>query len=91
VDDVVFGVEEEESAYKFYLESKEILRNESFNLRKFTTNCPSLQDKISKAEDPDNLSQSEGVLDETFAKTTLGDHHHLRLMSKNLLSVCWDT
>ena len=43
VDDVVFGAEDEDSAYKLYLESKQILRNGSFNLRKFITSCPSLK------------------------------------------------
>lgn len=32
VDDVVLGAVDEENAYKLYLESKEILRNGSFNL-----------------------------------------------------------
>ena len=72
VDDVVFGAEDEDSAYKLYLESKQILRNGSFNLRKFITNCPSLQDRINKAEGTETSSQAEGILDETFAKTTLG-------------------
>lgn len=68
----MFGAEDEESAYKLYMESKEILRNGSFNLRKFATSCPSLQDRINKAEGTESSSQPEGILDETFAKTTLG-------------------
>ena len=35
VDDVVFGADDEESAYKVYTDSKEMLKSGSFNLRKF--------------------------------------------------------
>ena len=92
MDDVVFGVEDGEGAYKLYLESKEILRNGSFNLRKFTTSCPSLHDKINKAEDPDTLSQTEGVLDETFTKTTLGGaSSHKKTSEQKIVGVCLDT
>ena len=91
VDDIVFGAEDEESAYKLYRESKEILRNGSFNLRKFTTSCPSLQDKIDKAEDPGTSGHAGGILDETFAKTTLGGTPSHKTSEQKILGVCWDT
>ena len=50
VDDVVFGADDEESAYQLYQESKDILRRGSFNPRKFTTSCPSLRARIEEAE-----------------------------------------
>jgi len=74
VDDVVFGADDEESAYKLYLKSKEILRNGSFNLRKFATSCPSLQDRINRAEGTEILKQAEGVLDETLPRQHWGEH-----------------
>ena len=90
VDDVVFGAEDEDSAYKLYLESKEILKNGSFNLRKFTTSCPSLQDRINNAEGIEASSQAEGVLDETFVKTTLGGAASSKTSEQKILGVCWD-
>ena len=90
VDDVVFGAEDEENAYRLYLESKEILRKGSFNLRKFTTSCPSLQDKIDKAESSETTSQAGGCLDETFAKTTLGGAPSSETSEQKILGVCWD-
>ena len=50
VDDVVTGANTEDDAYQLYLESKEILSQASFNLRKFRSNSPHLQDWIDKRE-----------------------------------------
>ena len=81
VDDVVFGAVDEESAYELYRDSKEMLKSGSFNLRKFSTNSPTLQEKIDKAE---GLSSEEhpaeqcGDLDETYAKSTLGGTQPVR-------------
>ena len=44
VDDIVFGADDEESAFNLYTRSKNILSSGSFNLRKFVTNSPTLQD-----------------------------------------------
>lgn len=46
VDDVVSGAQDEEQAEAFYLESKRILKEGGFNLRKFVTNSSTLQRKI---------------------------------------------
>ena len=91
VHDVVFGAEDEGSVYKLYLKSKESLRNWSLNLSNFTTNCPSLQDKIDNAKALDTSSQAEGGLDETFAKTTLGGALSHKTSEQKILGVCWDT
>ena len=76
VDDVVFGADDEDSAYELYTTSKNILKGASFNLRKFTTNSTSLQEQIDKAEGVVNTEPSNPQavvdLDETYAKYTLG-------------------
>ena len=46
VDDVVFGADTEEDAYALFKNSKEVLGHGSFNLRKFVTNSPTLQEAI---------------------------------------------
>ena len=50
VDDMICGYDDEAEAYQLDLESKEMLRKGSFNLRKFITNFRSLQEKINKSE-----------------------------------------
>ena len=52
VDDVVCGTDTIESAYQFYLESRELLKSGEFNLHKFVTNCVNLTEKIKPQEDP---------------------------------------
>ena len=43
MDDIVTGAESEDEAYQLYLDSKEVLSHGSFNLRKFLSNFPHLQ------------------------------------------------
>ena len=50
VDDVSFGADNDDDAYKLYLKSKTILREGGFNLRKFVTNSMTLQQRINEAE-----------------------------------------
>ena len=57
---IVFGAEDEKSAYNLYLESK-ILKEGSFNLWEFTACSPSLQDKINPAEGVEDTSQPEST------------------------------
>lgn len=52
VDDVTFGSEDEEKTYELYWFSKERLTEGGFNLRKFTTNLPTLRTRI---EENDSL------------------------------------
>lgn len=55
VDDVVFGADDEDRAYELYSTSKSILKSVSFNLRKFATNSPTLQQRINEAEGVVNM------------------------------------
>ena len=89
VDDVVFGADDEESAYRLYQESKDILKRGSFNLRKFTTSCPSLRARIEEAEG-NPQQQTDEALDETFAKSTLGGAQPRRTGEQKIFGVCWD-
>lgn len=75
------------SAYKLYLKSKEILKNGSFNRRKFTTSCPSVQDKINNAEALDTSSQAEGSLDEMrpLPIRHWGEPYHTRQVCEKVL------
>ena len=93
VDDVVFGGDNEDSAYELYTNSKSILKNASFNLRKFTTSSPMLQARIDQAESVAILTEpysSQTIdLDETYAKYTLGATQQ-RLGEQRILGVRWD-
>ena len=93
VDDVVFGDDDEDSAYELYNNSKSILKSASFNLRKFTTNSPTLQARIDKAEGVAIQTESHNSqamdLDETYAKYTLGATQQ-QLGEQRILGVRWD-
>jgi hypothetical protein len=52
VDDVVLGADDEDSGMKLHEESKRILQEGGFNLWKFTTNAPQLQNAIDRKENP---------------------------------------
>ena len=42
VDDVSYGADDEDAAFKLYMKSEEILAEGGFNLRKFVTNSARL-------------------------------------------------
>ena len=50
VDDIAYGPDTEDLAYKLYLEFKSLLKEGGFNLRKFVTNSTNLQRKIEQHE-----------------------------------------
>ena len=98
VDDVVFGADTEDETHALYRGSKEILSHGSFNLRKFVTNSPSLQETIDAQEatpistrsteaegDPVEVKASE----ETYVGATLPiiyNHHD----EQKVLGVRWN-
>lgn len=93
VDDIVFGTVDEESAYKLYLDSKEMLKSGSLNLQKFNTNSPTPQEKINEAE---GLSSEEhpaeqcGDLVKISAKLTLRGTQPAHAGEQKILGVCWN-
>ena len=50
MDDVSYGADNDDMAYKFYLQSKSILAEGGFNLRKFVTNSAMLVQRIEQHE-----------------------------------------
>ena len=50
VDNVVTGAPNEGAAFTLYSDSNALMKKGGFNLRKFITNCPALQDRINASE-----------------------------------------
>ena len=71
VDDIVYGADDEDSAHKLYVESKDILRTGGFNLRKFITNSSQLQARIDKNEELLNTGalKSKRINSDDFARS----------------------
>lgn len=93
VDDVVTGAATEEEAFQLYTDSKKILQDGAFNLRKFRTNSHSLQLRIDAAEnqseDPPDTSCNP-CLDETYVDTMLGKSHSSEALTVKVLGVIWN-
>lgn len=92
VDDVVTGASTDEEAFQLYTDSKKILKDGAFNLRKFRTNSQPLQLEINATE-----SQSENPqdpcspnLEETYTDAMLGDTHSSESPTVKVLGVVWD-
>ena len=93
VDDVVTGASTEEEAFQLYTESKSILKDGAFNLRKFRTNSPSLQLRIDSADNLSSNSQSEHFdpTDETYADIMLGRQHSTASSTAvKVLGILWN-
>ena len=75
VDDVVLGAKTAELAYKLCVDSRNLLRDGGFNLRKFLTNDEWLQERISDGE-----SGKEGRQPETYTASVLG---------RSQSTLCW--
>ena len=72
MDDIVSGARTKEDAYQLYKESKDLLRQGGFNLRKFVINSCQLQKKIDDSETKVNGNSPSTKMDETYTKSTLG-------------------
>jgi hypothetical protein len=90
VDDVIFGAGDDDSAYKLYMNSKSILKCASFNFRKFTTNSPSLQERIDEAEGIVVTEPNDPQVTDSYAKHTLGATQQLQRGEQKTLGVRWD-
>ncbi len=92
VDDVVTRAASEEEALQLYSDSREVLKDGGFNLRKFRTNCTSLQLEFdSTNRSSGNLPASGSLsLEETYAEATLGKPHSLVASTVKVLGVVWD-
>ncbi len=91
VDDIVTGGSNEEQAYHVYKESKKILEQGGFNLRKFSTNLTQLQERIdAETVDSESLSLGSEPVEETYASSTLGSIQRLRPGEQKMLGVQWN-
>ena len=71
IDDIVYRANDEDSAHKLYVQSKDILQTGGFNLRKFITNSSQLQTRINKNEELLNTGvlKSERINSDDFEET----------------------
>ena len=93
VDDVVCGADSEQKADVLYSTAKEILSHACFNLRKFTTNAPSLQGRIDAREavKKSPLDTSPVVeADETYAEVTLATNKTKHPTEQKVLGIRWN-
>ena len=79
------------AALKFYHESRGVLRDGGFNLRKFMTNVPELQQFF---EDQDQstptITTKPDCGEETYAKTLLGGNQDMSPKEQKVLGVRWN-
>ena len=91
VDDLVSGADDEKEAYKLYRDSKSILKQGGFNLRKFRSNSSMLQLMIDSQEMPDPSAGNPNFeIDETYASATLGSTLKQHCGESKVLGVRWD-
>ena len=92
VDDIVTGADSDEAAYRLYKESKEILQEAGFNLRKFSSNSAQLHHRVQKEETSDippvlsNATESE----ERYTTATLGGSQTLHSGEQKILEIKWN-
>ena len=89
VDDIAYGADTEDLAYKLHLESKSLLKKGGFNLRKFVTNSSTLQEKIDRNETQlQSQSIKESSIDneeESYTKSTLGTTQQIDVGGQKVL------
>ena len=90
VDDIVTGTNDEDSAYKLYTESKELLKGGGFNLRKFVTSSGRLQKEIDELEGTPKTVSTSSNSDTTYAKETLGPSQKPLQGEHKVLGVRWN-
>ncbi len=90
VDDVVAGARDVDAALQLYRDSKGILRDGGFNLRKFVTNEPQLQRAINELEGVQCSPDTDYVDKTTYAKSTLGGVQEISPTDQKVLGVRWD-
>ena len=90
VDDLAYGADNEDQAYKLHLESKSLLKSGGFNLRKFVTNSTSLQKRINQQEVQLNLQLCGADQDqESYTKSTLGSSKQMDDGEQKILGISW--
>ena len=75
VDNVTFGVNDDDSTFDLYTKAKRILADGGFNLRKFVSNLQELQQRIELMEGEMMTNECQGAIideDKTYTKDVLG-------------------
>ena len=93
VDDVITGAEDEEQAYQLFVNSKTMLKDGGFNLRKFTSNSPSLQTRVGPNETNVTMHPPDGSVltlesEETYSSSTLEPGQRINAISRTEGSWC---
>ena len=90
VDDVTYGADQDDDAYKLYTMSKKVFADGGFNLRKFVTNSPTLRKRISEEQRlpaDDEVNRSIMEEDETYTSNLLTGS---KPDGQKVLGVSWD-
>ena len=93
VDDVVSGADTEEEAYQLFENSRKILKDGGFNLRKFCSNSVLLQAQVDEEDttttQPSPLEPT-GEWEETYTSSTLGPRQKVISGEQKVLGVRWN-
>ena len=92
VDDLITGAEDEEQVYQLFMHSKMMLKDGGFNLRKFTSNSPSLQTRVD-LDETDALTHPLVLTlesEETYSSSTLGPGQEMQMVEQKVLGVRWN-
>ena len=89
VDDIISGAKSDDDAFLLYKESKSLLKEGGFNLRKFITNSSQLQKRIDEDEGVLHACKNP-ELEETYTRSTLGTNQSLRSGEQKILGVRWN-
>lgn len=87
VDNVVSGAEAIESAFQLFIDSKRVLQERGFNLKKFITNNLELQKRIQEFEGTGRAGQSQS---EKNVQLTLGNAQYQVEENRKVLGVQWN-
>lgn len=90
VDDIITGAPTEEQALQLHSESREVLKEGAFNLRKFRTNSTSLQLVLNVSPESVPPENDSFNFNETYADATLGKLHSNKTSTVKVLGVVWD-
>ena len=86
VDDIVTGADTDAEAFQLYVDAKEILRQGSFNLRKFVSSSCNLQEQIDIRERSLTHPNPEPSPPSTVQAT---EESICRALPFRLLTICW--
>ena len=92
LDDVAYGADSEDQAYRLYHESKSLLMSGGFNLWKFMTNSTPLQRKIDQQEAQLHATSQPSDTDqdrESYTKSTLGSSSRVDDGEQRILGIRW--